>query len=81
MPRFLSKAEVEQVKRRVSGQELGEYEQYLDSLRPGDWGAIQLEKGESQRVVKRRLTVASKRKGMSIKYRRGADGVVVFEVR
>lgn len=81
MPKFLSKAEVEQLKRKLSGQDLSEYESYLDTLGPGEWGAIQLEKGETQRVVKRRLTIAGKRKGLSIRYKRGLDGVVVFEVR
>jgi hypothetical protein len=81
MARFLPKAEVERLKKEVSGQDLSEYEAYLDSLKPGEWGAIALEDAESQRAVKRRLTTASKRKGITIKYKRTKEGVVMFEVR
>ncbi|HEY8489696.1 MAG TPA: hypothetical protein VIO14_01765 [Dehalococcoidia bacterium] len=77
----MPKAEVEQLKRRLSSQDLSEYEAYLETLKPGEWGAIQLEKGESQRVVKRRLTIAGKRKGITVRYKRNTNGVVVFEVK
>ena len=66
MPTFtkLSQEEVEQLRRRrPQTQDLGEYLAYLDTLKPGEWGAVTLEEGETQRVVKRRLTIAAKQKG------------------
>ena len=85
MPKFekLSEAEVEKLKkRRAPTLDLSQYEAYLDTLRPGEWGAVALEEGDSQRAVKRRLTMASKRKGMEIRYKNNADdGRIIFEVR
>lgn len=86
MPRFekLSENEVEKLKRRrTPALDLSEYLAYLDTLKPGDWGAVTLDEGESQRAVKRRLTAASKLKGKEIKYKykKGPEGQIIFEVR
>ena len=84
MPKFekLSQEEIERLRsRRSSNQDLGEYVSYLDTLQPGDWGAVSLEDGETQRVIKRRLTVAGKRQGKEVKYKKGQEGRIVFEVR
>lgn len=81
MPKFLPKSEVEQLRKQLSTQDLSQYTEYLETLRPGEWGAVSLEKGESQRAVKRRLTTASKQKGMNIRYRKGREGTIIFEVR
>lgn len=84
MPDFekLSMSEIENLRRRrTSRQDLSEYLSYLSGLKSGDWGRIRLKEGESQRAVKRRLTVSSKQIGKQIKYRRGDEGRIVFEVR
>jgi hypothetical protein len=85
MPVFetLSEAEVEQYRRRRAPTfDLREYLAYLDTLQPGQLGAVRLQPGETQRAVKRRLTLAAKQRGMEIRYRRNAeDGRIVFEVK
>jgi hypothetical protein len=84
MPKFtkLSHDEVERLKKRRNvTQNLNEYLSFLDTVKPGDWGSLTLESGESQRAIKRRLTMAGKQKGMNLKYRRGEEGHIVFEVR
>lgn len=84
VPKFekLSPAEVEQMKRRRTPTlDLSEYQAYLETLRPGDWGAVSLEEGESQRAVKRRLTTASKQMGREIKYKKSREGRIIFEVK
>ena len=82
MPTFakLSQDEVDQLRRRrPQTQDLGEYLAYLDTLKAGEWGSITLEEGDTQRVVKRRLTTAAKEKGMTLKYKRAPEGQIIFE--
>jgi|DewCreStandDraft_1066081.scaffolds.fasta_scaffold00011_188 hypothetical protein len=84
MPIFekLSEEEVQKLRRRRSPTlDLSEYLAFLDTLGPGDWGAVTLKEGETQRAVKRRLTMAAKQKGWQLRYRRSPDGRIVFEVR
>ena len=85
MPRFrtLSSSEVEKLKKRKAPRPdlLADYHTYLEGRKTGDWGAISLEQGESQRAVKRRLTTASKQRGVQIKYRTGDTGEIMFEIR
>ncbi len=86
MPKLekLSKEDVEKLRRRKTRtQDLSEYLSYLDKLKSGEWGRVTLEPGESQRAIKRRLTSASKQKGMDIKYKygKGEEGQIVFEVK
>lgn len=80
MAKFLDRERVEEIKQRVLTQRLAEYESYLDSLAPGEWGAIALDKGESQRAVKRRLTTAARSRGRQVQYKRSEDGVILFTV-
>src|SRR5687767_11075246 len=56
------------------------YVDYLRGVEAGRWSALEMEAGETQRAVKRRLTTAGKSMGKKIKYRKGADGTLVFEV-
>ena len=84
MPRFekLSESEVEQLRRRrVPMQNLSEYSSFLDTLKPGEWGEVILEPNETQRAIKRRLTTAAKQKGLEIKYKKGPEGRIIFEVK
>ncbi len=84
MARFekLSEVAIEELrKRRAPTLNLQEYVAYLSTLSSGDWGAVTLEEGESQRAIKRRLTIASRQQGLEIRYKRGEEGKIVFEVK
>jgi hypothetical protein len=86
MPKLdrLSKAEVEALRRRRNRtQDLSQYLDFLSGLKSGDWGRITLEEGESQRAIKRRLTTASKQRGLNLKYKpgKGEQGQILFEVK
>jgi hypothetical protein len=84
MPKFekLTASEVERLKkRRNATQDLSAYLSYLDTLKSGDWGALTLEQGETQRAIKRRLTMASKQKGIILRYKKGDEGRIIFEVK
>ncbi|MSQ23770.1 MAG: hypothetical protein EXR58_04335 [Chloroflexi bacterium] len=78
----LTPAEVEAVKRRMSRIDLGEYLELLGAFALGDWGRVELEGAETERVVKRRLTMAAKERGFKLRYRsvREVDGGIVFRV-
>ena len=82
MPRLfekLSEAEVQRLKKRKPATpDLSAYLSFLDTLKSGDWGAVNLEPGESPRAIKRRLTMAAKVKGMNIRYKRGEEGRIVL---
>ena len=84
MPAFkkLSDLEVQELNRRRNNlEELQEYLAYLNSLRPGDWGAIDLSKGDSQRTVKRRTSIAATSQGKKIRWRRSPEeSRLVFQV-
>lgn len=79
----LSTEEVEKLKkRRTPTLELSSYLSYLDTLKSGDWGALTVEEGDSTRAIKRRLTLASKQQGKTIKYKKTEDtNKIVFEVK
>ena len=84
MPNFrtLSKTEIAALTaRRPRAEALAEYLAYLEALKPGDWGSIEIEQGESQRAVKRRTSTAAKTQGKQIRWRRSlSDQQLVFEV-
>jgi len=83
MPKFskLSPEEVERLARRPRPRvDLSEYMAFLDQFKPGEWGSIVPEEGEKPRVIKRRLTAAANAKGMKLKYRRSAEGRIIFRV-
>lgn len=67
--------------RRPRVEALAEYLAYLDKLKPGDWGSIELGAGESQRAVKRRTSTAARNQGKQIKWRRSlTPDQLVFQV-
>lgn len=84
MPNFrtLSKNEIATLTaRRPRAEALAEYLAYLETLKPGDWGSIEIESGESQRAVKRRTSTAAKSQGKQIRWRRSlTEQQLVFEV-
>ena len=84
MPVFkkLSDSEIQDLNRRRNNlEELTEYLIYLNTLRPGDWGAIDLSKDDSQRTVKRRTSIAATSQDKKIRWRRSLDDKrLVFQV-
>ena len=85
MPNFrkLSDSEVRDLTRRHNNiDELGEYLTYLQALKAGDWGSIELSEGEQQRTVKRRTSIAATAQGKKIRWRpgRAAGNSLVFRV-
>lgn len=84
MPEFgkLSQQEIERLKkRRPPAIDLSQYLSYLDTLKSGEWGSVTPEASESPRAIKRRLTMASKAKGIGIRYKKVEDNRIVFEVK
>jgi hypothetical protein len=82
--RKLSTSEVNELSRRQTNlADLSEYMDYLKSLKPGDWGAIDLAEGESQRTVKRRASTAATSLNKKLKWRanRGNDQGLVFQLQ
>lgn len=84
MPLFrkLSAAEIQELNRRRNNlEELTEYLDYLKTLKPGDWGAIDLADNDSQRTVKRRTSIAATSQGKKIRWRRSPHAQrLVFQV-
>lgn len=84
MPNFrtLSKTEIASLTaRRPRAEALAEYLDYLDTLKPGDWGSIEMQADDSQRAVKRRTSTAAKSQGKQIRWRRSLSAQqLVFEV-
>jgi len=78
----LSDSEIQELNRRRNNlEELNEYLIYLNTLRPGDWGGIELNKDDSQRTVKRRTSIAATSQGKKIRWRRSPDDKrLVFQV-
>jgi hypothetical protein len=62
--------------------DLAEYDQFLSGLKSGDVSEVQVGEGETERAVKRRLTVAAKHQGKQVQYSKRSDsGTVVFRVK
>jgi hypothetical protein len=78
----LTDREIQELNRRRNNlEDLKEYVSYLSSLRPGDWGAIDLSDDDSQRTVKRRTSIAATSQGKNIRWRRSpAEKRLVFQV-
>ncbi len=69
--------------RRGRGQphiDLTVYREFLDGLPIGDGGVLELEEGENQRVVKRRLSMAAGERAAAIKWRTAARGQLRFQL-
>lgn len=78
----LSRDEVAALTSRTPRLDLSEYLAMLQGFRSGDWGRIELEPGDDRRVVRRRLTLASKQKGIALRYRasKPEDTTILFRV-
>jgi hypothetical protein len=62
--------------------DLGEYEKFLSGLKSGDVGEARSDDGETERALKRRLTIAAKAQGKQLQYsKRASDGTIVFRVK
>ncbi|MPZ22870.1 MAG: hypothetical protein GEU28_04885 [Dehalococcoidia bacterium] len=85
MPKFskLTDQEIERVK--AHGAISAEDDRYLAFLRkckPGDWGALMLEEGESQRSVKRRMTKAGRVTGLVVNWAKPSNnGRLIFHLQ
>jgi len=56
------------------------YREFLDGLPIGDGGILELEEGDHQRVVKRRLSMAAGERDASIKWRTAPRGQLRFQL-
>ena len=85
MPTFrkLSSEELMALQRRGPRPpiDLTEYVDFLQELSPGEGGSLELEDGESQRTVKRRISMAATRLKKDIRWRKSQNGVLRFEVK
>ena len=62
--------------------DLTEYEKFLSGLKSGSVATASVQDTETERAVKRRLTVAAKNQGKQLQYSKRADkGSVVFRVK
>ena len=62
--------------------DLTQYEGFMAELKEGDVAEVSLGEGETERAIKRRLTVAAKNRGKKLQYSKRADeGSVVFRVK
>ena len=62
--------------------DLREYEEFLGKLSSGDVAEVKPEDNETERALKRRLTVAAKGLGKQIQYsKRASEGAIVFRVK
>ena len=67
-------------RRRNSTLDLGAYYEHLDAVGLGDWGYMEPDAGESQRLIKRRLTTAAKERGLKLRYKKTEGDRVYFRV-
>ncbi|MPZ23196.1 MAG: hypothetical protein GEU28_06560 [Dehalococcoidia bacterium] len=72
----LSKQEVARLTRE--GENDDKYTAFIKKCRPGDWGALVLEEGESQRSAKRRLTLAGRSMGLVVNWSKKKNGRLLF---
>lgn len=84
MPNFrkLTPSDIQELtRRRNNSEDLAEYLSYLQTLKPGDWGSIELSGDDSQRTVKRRTSIAATAQGKKLKWRRATpSNSLVFEI-
>ncbi len=57
------------------------YIEFLKTVDQGGGGRAELETGETQRAIKRRITTAGKLMGLTVKYRTAPQGTLVFELQ
>ena len=56
------------------------YIEYMNQIRPGYAGDLQLTTGENKPTIKRRVTMAANRLGKTVKYLRSGENELVFEI-
>jgi hypothetical protein len=84
MPQFrkLTSQEAERFFLKRGQMDLTEYERFLTGLKSRDVSEVQVGEGETDRAVKRRLTVAAKNQGKQLQYsKRSESGTIVFRVK
>jgi len=84
MPRFrrVSSDESDGYFVKRARMDLSEYDEFLSGLQSRDVSEARMSDGETERAVKRRLTVAAKAQGKQLQYSKRADpGTVVFRVK
>jgi hypothetical protein len=79
--RKLSQDEIQGLRSRGSRVDLAPYEEGLQGLNPGDWGAISLEPTDKVPTVKRRYTMAARNQNKTLVYKRLRNSTLPFEVR
>lgn len=83
MPTFrrLSREEIAARRPRLqTAVDLTDYLAFLEDLTPGMGGELALQEGESQRAVKRRMTMAGNRLGKKVRWRHSQEGTVRFDI-
>lgn len=60
--------------------DLTPYEEFLRPLSVGEGGLITLEEGDLPRVVKRRLSVAARERGVAVRWRTAPEGKLRFQL-
>lgn len=84
MPRFhkLSKTEIRALQGPQVRPELVRYVEFIKELRSGDWARVTLAPREDPRIIKRRLTTASKTQGKTLRYYASSKSTaIVFSVQ
>ena len=84
MPEFrrAAAADVERYFLKRGQMDLTEYEKFLSGLKSGDVVEVKPENTETERAIKRRVTVAAKGQGKRIQYsKRAPEGSIVFRVK
>ena len=84
MPQFrrASAVDAERYFLKRGQMDLTEYEKFLTGLKSRDIAEAQIVDNETERAVKRRLTVAAKSQGKQLQYsKRAPQGTVVFRVK
>ena len=82
MPGFRKLSETEVVALRArKGVDLEAYEDFLRGCTVGEWGEATVAADEKKATVKRRLTNAARRLGVTLNYRRSESTKIVFEIR
>lgn len=84
MPHFLPAVSPDELAKRRSVKssrvDLGPYLHYLQDVKVGYAGEVELLSGESKPTIKRRVTMAANRLGKQIKYLRSPENRLTFEV-
>ncbi|MBX6773029.1 MAG: hypothetical protein IRY83_14970, partial [Chloroflexi bacterium] len=84
MPEFKSVLSPEELMKRRSARsarvDLTPYLEYLQNIKPGYAGDLEILPGEKKSTIKRRVTMAANRLGKTIRYLRSGENELIFEV-